>query len=97
MTKPKQKFDFDFQNDISIQLEQMTTFPVILCNCTILPVSFVLLKEYKEEFVSLFKNFGKFLAEWIEKGRGGVKEGGGDWTGAGDLEVDGKDIEDLEL
>ena len=37
MAKPKQKFEFDFQNDIFIKVEQHpATFPVILCNCTYL-------------------------------------------------------------
>ena len=63
MAKPKQKFEFNFQNDISIQLEQMTTqqlFRLFFAIAHILPVSFVFLKEYKEEFVSLFKIWVNF-------------------------------------
>ena len=55
----------------------MTTqqlFRLFIAIAHILPVSFVLLKKHKEEFVSLFKILGKFLAEWIEK-RGGGNQG----------------------
>ena len=46
MAKPNHKFEFNFQNDISEQLEQITKHQL-------LPVSFVLLSDYQTEFSSL--------------------------------------------
>ena len=66
MAKPKQKFEFNFQNDISEQLEQMTKQQLLCLFFTILkiiPVSFLLLSDYQTEFSSLFKALGKALAE----------------------------------
>ena len=43
------------------------------------------------------EDFDDFLVAGDGVRGGGVKEGGGDWIGAGDLEVEGTDFEDLEL
>ena len=49
MAKPKQKYELNFQNDISDQLEQMTKQQLLRLFFTIIkiiPISFALLSEY---------------------------------------------------
>ena len=66
MAKPKQKYELNFQNDISDQLEQMTKQQLLRLFFTIIkiiPISFALLSEYQVDFINLFRALGKALAE----------------------------------
>ena len=70
MAKPKQKFEVNFQNDISLQLEQMTKHQLIrllFAITKLLPISIPFLREYQWEFVNLFKNMGEIVSTWVKK------------------------------
>ena len=70
MAKPKQKFEVNFQNDISLQLEQMTKHQLLrllFAITKLLPISITFLQEYQWEFVNLFKTIGEILGTWTKK------------------------------
>ena len=67
MAKPKQKFEVNFQNDISLQLEQMTKQQLFRAITKLLPISITFLQEYQWEFVNLFKTIGEILGIWTKK------------------------------
>ena len=74
MAKPKQKFEVNFQKDICEQLDTMTKQQLVRLFFTVsklLPISFPLMTEFREEFIFLFKSLGRALAEGI---RGRVRE-----------------------
>ena len=64
--KPTQKFELNFQKEISEQIKDlkidqlMRLFVAIL---DILSISFVLMNEQSNEFIKLFKSLGKALGE----------------------------------
>ena len=67
MAKPKQKFEVNFQNDISLQLEQMTKHQLLrlfFAITKLLPISITFLQEYQWEFVNMF---GEILCTWTKK------------------------------
>ena len=68
MAKPKQKFEVNFQKDISGQLETMTKKQLVRLFFTVsklLAISFPLMTEFQEEFIFFFKSLGRALAEGI--------------------------------
>ena len=69
MGKPKQKFEVNFQTDISEQLKEMKIKQLIrlfFAILTILPISFGLMIEFNYKFILLFKSLGKALAEGMK-------------------------------
>ena len=67
MAKPKQKFEVNFQNDISLQLKQMTKQQLFRAITKLLPISITFPQEYQWEFVNLFKTIGEILGTWTKK------------------------------
>ena len=67
--KPTQKFELNFQKEISEQIKDlkidqlMRLFVAIL---DILSISFVLMNEHSNEFKKLFKSLGKALGEGMK-------------------------------
>ena len=67
--KPTQKFELNFQKEISEQIKDlkidqlMRLFVAIL---DILSISFVLMNEHSNEFIKLFKSLGKALGEGMK-------------------------------
>ena len=67
--KTTKKFELNFQKDISkqikdIKIDQLMRFFVAILN--ILSISFLLMNEYGNEFIQLFKSLGKALAEGMK-------------------------------
>ena len=67
--KPTQKFELNFQKEISEQIKYlkidqlMRLFVAIL---DILSISFVLMNEHSNEFIKLFKSLDKALGEGMK-------------------------------
>ena len=58
VTKPKQKFEINFQQNISDQLGQMTTAQLIrlfFVIASLLPINFELMSDYQKEFKEFLK------------------------------------------
>ena len=67
--KPPQKFELNFQKDISEQIKCMKTdqlMDLFVAILNSLSISFVLMTEYNTEFIQLFNSFGKALAEGMK-------------------------------
>ena len=69
MGKPTQKFEVNFQKDISEQIKNMKIdqlMRLFFAILNVLPISFVLMNEFSNEFMLLFKSLGKALAEGMK-------------------------------
>ena len=67
--KPTQKFELNFQKDISEQIKDMKIDQLIrlfVAILNILSISFVLMNEHSNEFIKLFKSLGKALGEGMK-------------------------------
>ena len=71
--KTTQKFELNFQKDISEQIKDMhfinenwSTDAIFVAILNILSISFLLMNEYGNEFIQLFKSLGKALAEGMK-------------------------------
>ena len=70
MAEPKQKFEVNFQNDISLELEQMTKhqlFRLLFTITKLLPILITFLQKHQWEFVHLFKTIGELLGTWTKR------------------------------
>ena len=75
--KPNQKFELNFQNNISDELAIMTKHQLILLLFTILnilPISMELMCEFKNEFVNLFTVIGSLFSQDIKSKYSQTKE-----------------------
>ena len=68
--KPKQKFEINFQGDISEQFRQMTStqlLKIFFVICSIIPFTFELMSDYQNEFEEFMKVLGNALAVNIKR------------------------------
>ena len=66
--KPKQKFEINFQENISEQLKIMTSTQLVRLFFTVsslLPISLEIMRDFKTEFEEFFKSLGSVIGDEI--------------------------------